>query len=109
LNAIDTRQLHINLSVPQDELARFCARYPIRRLSVFGSALRDDFDDTSDLDVLVEFEPGAQVGLMRMARMARELTELVGREVDLMTPAFLSPYFRHQVIDEAVVWFEKTA
>jgi predicted nucleotidyltransferase len=99
-----------NLDLPPARaIDQFCARYPIRRLSIFGSALRDDFDDNSDLDVLVEFEPAAQVGLMTMARMTRELEQLTGRKVDLLTPEFLSPHFRQQVIDNAVVWYEKAA
>jgi predicted nucleotidyltransferase len=90
-------------------IAAFCARYPIRRLSVFGSALRDDFADDSDLDVLVEFEPDAPVTLPALAQMQRELSLLVGRPVDFLTEGFLSPYFRQSVLDQAVVWFEKAA
>ena len=81
-------------------IADFSRRNRIRRLALFGSALRDDFRPDSDLDILVEFEPDARVGL-RFFALQRELTELLGRAVDLNTPAFLSPYFRDQVMTEA--------
>jgi predicted nucleotidyltransferase len=88
------------IDVPRDTLAKFSRRNHIRRLAVFGSALRDDFRPDSDLDILVEFEPGARVGL-RFFALERELTELFGRPVDLNTPGFLSPYFRDEVLAEA--------
>ena len=81
-------------------IADFSRRNRIRRLALFGSALRDDFRPDSDLDILVEFEPNARVGL-RFFALQRELTELIGRPVDLNTPAFLSRYFRDQVMAEA--------
>ncbi len=86
--------------LPRDALAEFSRRNRIRRLALFGSALRDDFQPDSDLDILVEFEPDARVGL-RFFALQRELTELLGRTVDLNTPGFLSPYFRDQVMAEA--------
>jgi predicted nucleotidyltransferase len=86
--------------LPRQALAEFSRRNRIRRLALFGSALRDDFRPDSDLDILVEFEPDARVGL-RFFALQRELTELLGRPVDLNTPAFLSPYFRDQVMAEA--------
>ena len=86
--------------LPREALAEFSRRNRIRRLALFGSALRDDFRPDSDLDILVEFEPDARVGL-RFFALQRELTELLGRSVDLNTPAFLSPYFRDQVMAEA--------
>ena len=86
--------------IPKKELAEFCRRYHIRRLAVFGSVLREDFGPDSDVDVLVEFEPGHVPGLAFFA-MERELCELVGRKVDLNTPQFLSPHFREQVLVEA--------
>jgi predicted nucleotidyltransferase len=86
--------------LPRDALAEFSRRNRIRRLALFGSALRDDFRPDSDLDILVEFEPDARVGL-RFFALQRELTELLGRSVDLNTPAFISPYFRDQVMTEA--------
>jgi predicted nucleotidyltransferase len=88
------------IHAPYDELAEFSRRNHIRRLAVFGSALRDDFRPDSDLDILVEFEPDARVGL-RFFALERELTELFGRPVNLNTAGFLSPYFRDEVIAEA--------
>jgi len=90
------------IAPPSERLERFCRKHHIRKLSVFGSALRADFDPAnSDVDVLVEFEPGHPVGLIGFARIQRELAGLWGRNVDLNTPAFLSRYFRDQVITEA--------
>ena len=89
-----------NIQIPTERLAEFCRRNRIARLSLFGSVLRDDFHDGSDVDMLVEFEPDAQVGLA-ICRMERELAEMLGRKVDLRTPAELSRYFRQHVLDEA--------
>jgi predicted nucleotidyltransferase len=91
----------VNLAIPREELAEFSRRNHIRRLAVFGSALRDDFRPDSDLDILIEFEPDARIGL-RFFALERELTELLGRPVDLNTPGFLSPYFRDEIIAEAL-------
>jgi predicted nucleotidyltransferase len=90
-----------NLRIPREEIAEFCVRNHIKRLAIFGSALRDDFTPESDLDVLVEFEPGAHVGMIRLAALEFELGEIVGRKVDLNTPGFLSKYYRNQVLSEA--------
>lgn len=89
-----------NFHLPLEEIAEFSRRNRIRRLALFGSALRDDFLPESDIDILVEFEPGTRLGL-RFFALERELTELFGREVDLNTPGFLSPYFRDTVLAEA--------
>jgi predicted nucleotidyltransferase len=91
------------LSVPRDELADFCRRHQIRRLSIFGSVLRDDFGPDSDVDVLVEFDPLAQVGFMALARMQRELAELLGRPVDLVPREGLKPVIRESVLSSAEV------
>ena len=88
------------VSVDQERLAEFCRQNGVRRLAVFGSALRDDFGPGSDVDVLVEFEPGQTPGLS-FFRMQEELSQLFGRAVDLHTPASLSRYFRNQVLSEA--------
>jgi uncharacterized protein len=96
----------LRVSLPGPAIAGFCRANGIRRLAVFGSALRDDFRPDSDIDLLVEFEPGRVPGLFGVARMERELSALLGgRRVDLRTPADLSPYFRQQVMDEAVVQY----
>ncbi len=93
------------VAIPQDELEVFCRERHIRRLAIFGSALRPDFRTDSDIDILVEFEPGHVPGLLGMARMEREMSALLGRKVDLRTPQDLSPYFRQQVVDEAEVQY----
>lgn len=86
------------ITIEHEQIAEFCRRNHIRRLSLFGSVLRDDFRSASDVDVLVEFEPGARVGLIRMAGIELELSELLGRKVDLRTPSELSPYYRDEVV-----------
>ena len=73
------------VSIPKNALAAFCRKHGIRRLSIFGSALREDFGSESDIDVLVEFEEGQAPGLFGLAGMELELSELFGRDVDLMT------------------------
>ena len=94
------------IDIPKDRIAEFCRRHHIRRLSLFGSALRDDFRPDSDVDVLVEFEPDARVGLIRLGTMEIELGEILGRKVDLNTPGFLSKYFRDEVLAEAQVQYD---
>jgi hypothetical protein len=89
------------ISIPQAELAAFCRLNHIKRLSLFGSVLRDDFTPTSDVDVLVEFEAGTRIGLIGFERLRRELSEMLGRRVDLNTAQCLSRYFRDEVVREA--------
>ncbi len=88
------------LTIDRGRIAEFCRRHHIRRLALFGSVLRDDFGPTSDVDVLVEFEPGHVPGLAFFT-MQEELSRLIGRPVDLNTSGFLSRYFRGTVLDEA--------
>lgn len=96
------------IDVPRERLAEFCQRHGIRRLAIFGSALREAFDPDSDIDVLVEFDPDHIPGLLGMARLERELSEIFGgRRVDLRTAEDLSRYFRQQVIEEAEVHYAK--
>jgi len=97
--------MNTHITVPQEEIAEFCRRHGIRRLSLFGSVLRDDFGPDSDVDVLVEFNPGATPGLFGLAGMEIELSEMLGRKVDLNTAGFLSKYFRDEVIAEAEVQY----
>ena len=92
----------IALEIPQEKIAAFCRRHHIRRLALFGSVLRGDLGPDSDIDVLVEFDPNHIPGLAFFA-MQRELSQILGREVDLNTPQFLSTYFRQQVQDEAAM------
>jgi len=90
----------------QAALAILCRRYHIRRLSLFGSALKGANRPDSDVDLLVEFEPGATPGLLTMAHIEIELSPLVGgRKVDLRTPADLSRYFRDEIVRTAEVQF----
>jgi len=96
----------LRIPVDRKKIADFCRRHHIRRLAFFGSALRDDFRPTSDVDVLVEFEAGHAPGLSFFA-MESELSEILGRKVDLNTPQFVSPYFRHQVEAEAETQYEQ--
>jgi hypothetical protein len=93
------------IAIPKDRIAEFCRRNRIRRLALFGSVLRDDFGPASDVDVLVEFEPGTRVGL-RFFALERELGEILGRKVDLNTAGFLSDYFRDAVLAEAQVQYD---
>jgi len=93
------------ISIPREELVEFCRRYHISRLSLFGSILREDFGPDSDVDVLVEFEQGERVGLIRLARIERELSQKLGRTVDMRTPADLSRRFRRKVVEGAEVQY----
>ena len=95
------------IPIDQAKLETFCRKWKITELSLFGSVLREDFGPESDVDVLVEFEPGHTPGL-RFFRMEEELSELLGRKVDLNTPAFLSPYFRQEVLNEAEALYVAT-
>jgi len=95
---------HVNLK--REQIALFCRRMHIRRLAIFGSALRSDFKEDSDIDLLVEFEPEHLPGLFGIARMERELSPLFeGRKIDLRTPEDLSRYFRQSVLEEAEVQY----
>ncbi len=85
------------LPLDRDKIAAFCRRHGIRRLGLFGSVLRDDFRRDSDVDVLVEFQPGSRTGLA-FFDMQDELSEIIGRAVDLNTPGFLGPQIREQVL-----------
>jgi predicted nucleotidyltransferase len=98
--------MKIDLCISRESLDTFCRSHGIRRLSVFGSALRSDFRPDSDIDVLVEFDPDRIPGLLGMAHMERELSALLGnRKVDLRTPEDISRYFRKQVLAEAEVQY----
>jgi predicted nucleotidyltransferase len=97
----------IRIPIDRERIAAFCRRHHIQKFSLFGSILRDDFRPDSDVDVLVEFEPKHVPGLSFLA-MERELSEIIGRRVDLNTPGFLSPYFRDRVLAEAEVHFVGT-
>jgi len=91
----------IGIEVPHAAIAEFCRQRGIRRLAFFGSVLRDDFTPGSDVDVLVEFEPGRVPGLITLAGYEIDLSKLLGRQVELRTPDDLSRYFRDAVLAEA--------
>ena len=97
--------MNTRIDVPENTIAEFCRRNYIQRLALFGSVLRDDFTPQSDIDVLVEFLPGHTPGLELFA-MQRELSEILGRNVDLNTVMDLSPYFRQKVLDKAEALYD---
>jgi uncharacterized protein len=97
--------MELNLPFDRDRLSRFCRERNIRRLAVFGSAARGELGPESDIDVLVEFDPEARIGLSFIT-IQDELTHLLGRPVDLNTPGFLSPAWRGRVLAEAVPLYE---
>ncbi len=88
------------VNLPVERIAEFCRRNYIRRLALFGSILTDEFRPDSDVDLLVEFEPEKTPGL-RFFGIQRELSEMIGRPVDLNTPEDLSRYFRQEVLASA--------
>jgi len=93
-----------NIQLPRDKIADFCKRNRIRKLSLFGSALKGDLRKDSDIDLLVEFQPSEFPSLLDLARMERELSKLFdGQKVDLRTPNELSRYFRDEVLATASV------
>ena len=97
--------MQTNIQINRKEIAAFCRQYHIRKLALFGSVLRPDFGPQSDIDVLVEFERGYTPGLAFFG-MESELSDLLGRRVDLNTPGFLSRYFRERVLQEAQTQYE---
>jgi predicted nucleotidyltransferase len=100
----ETVELH-GITFSSSWVAAFCRRHDVRRLALFGSILRDDFRPESDIDILVEFEPGKTPGFAFFG-MQDELSAQLGRPVDLNTPGFLSRYFRDQVLAEALPLYE---
>ncbi|GAB4549847.1 MAG: nucleotidyltransferase [Anaerolineae bacterium] len=98
---------HVRIDLPTEQIRAYCDQHPIQRLAIFGSALRDDFNPGSDVDLLVEYASGIPVTLLDMAQQEIDLTRILQRKVDLRTPNELSPYFRQQVIDGAMVIYER--
>jgi hypothetical protein len=94
-----------NLGITDEQLRSFCQRNAVTWLALFGSALRGEMREDSDIDLLVEFEADAQVSLLDLAGMELELTGLLGRRVDLRTPPELSRHFRDQVLSVAEVLY----
>jgi len=95
------------LSIPDDFLREFCERNHIRKLSLFGSVLTTRFRPDSDLVMLVEFDPDHVPGLLTLAGMEIELSEKLGRKVDLRTAEDLSRYFRAEVVSSALPQYER--
>ena len=100
------KQINLPIDLSPEEIQQFCQRYSIRKLSLFGSVLRNDFTRESDVDILVEFEPGKTPGLA-IITMEDELSNMINRQIDLRTSGDLSRYFRDQVLAEAMVIYEK--
>lgn len=94
------------INIPKEKIVNFCKQNHVRRLYLFGSVLRRDFGPSSDVDVLVEFEPGTRVGLIRLSGLEIELGDIIGRKVDLNTPGFLSKYYRDKILGEAEVQYD---
>ena len=99
--------MRARIEIPRDRIAEFCRRWGVRKMSLFGSVIRDDFTPESDVDVLVEFRPGLTQGLRFYSDMPDELSKILGREVDLNTAMDLSKYFRQEVLDEAEVIYDQ--
>jgi len=99
--------MNAKIDVPREEIADFCRRNHIRRLAFLGSVLRHDFGPESDVDVLVEFEAGTRVGLITLAGMEIELSELLGRKADMHTAKGLNPRFRDEVLQTAEEQYEQ--
>ena len=95
----------LRIDIPTQELDNLCQKHHIRRLEVFGSALRDDFTPDSDVDVLVEFEPDAHVGFIALSRLQRELAALLRRPVDVVPKDGLKPLIRESVLSSAEVLY----
>jgi predicted nucleotidyltransferase len=91
----------------KEQIAEFCKKNHIKKFAFFGSVLRDDFRPDSDIDILIDLEPGAPIGLFEMADMELELSDMIRRKVDLRTPQDLSKYFRNKVVAEAEVLYER--
>ncbi len=94
------------IHIPKNKIQDFCRQNHIMKLSVFGSALGEEFSSDSDLDILVEFEPGHVPGFA-FFKIEDELSELIGRKVALNTPNFLSKYFRDEVLRQAEVHYAR--
>lgn len=82
-----------------------CRRYKVRELSIFGSAIRADFRADSDIDLLVQFDPSARIGFLALAALQRELSDLLGRKVDLVPKDGLKPLIRDSVVSGAKVLY----
>lgn len=91
------------VQVDAAKLAELCRRYGVTELSLFGSAVRGDMGPESDIDIMVEFDPDARIGILKFEALAENLESLVGRKVDLVTKSGLKPWVRPNVLKEARV------
>lgn len=96
--------MNSKISIPKEKIKQFCIENHIKKLAIFGSALREDFDSSSDIDILVEFEFGHVPGF-DFFQIQDELSELLGRKVDLNTEGFLNRYFRDKVLQDAEIQY----
>lgn len=92
--------LDLERDLPREQIAELCRRYHVRELSIFGSAVREDFRDDSDFDFLVEFDPNVSIGI-EFIRLGHELEDLLGRKVDLVSKRALRPRWRENVLASA--------
>ncbi len=102
-------QVAERIKISQSEIEVFCRQHHIKKMLLFGSVLRDDFTDESDVDVLVEFEPEYVPTFIGLSAMQRQLVELFQHDVDLNTPGFLSTRFRQEVLNNARVLYEENS
>ncbi|CAN5831166.1 nucleotidyltransferase [soil metagenome] len=95
--------VHNHIEIDEEKLAAICRRYHVRELALFGSILRNDFRDDSDIDVLVEFEPDARIGFIALQDFNEELESFLGRPVDVVTRNGLNRFLREPVLSSARV------
>jgi predicted nucleotidyltransferase len=95
------------IEIPGDRLDELCRRRNIRWMALFGSVLRDDFRPESDIDVLIEFEPGHRYTYFTLAQIERELSDVLGRTVDLHIPKDLHPFLRDKVLEQAEAVYDR--
>jgi hypothetical protein len=93
------------ISVPVERIAEICRQYQVRELSLFGSAVRGGMGPDSDIDVLVEFDADARIGILRFTALSDDLEAVFGRKVDLVTKLGLKPWVRSHVLSEAKVLY----
>ena len=98
--------MSVQITIRGEAIREFCRRHRIGRLALFGSVLRDDFSAESDVDVLLEFEPGCGVGMITLAGMEIELGRILGRKAEIHTYKGLNPQFRDRVLTEAEVLYD---
>jgi predicted nucleotidyltransferase len=93
----------VAIEIPQDQIIDFCQRHHVARLALFGSVLGSGFGPDSDVDVLLLFEPGTQVGFIKLSRMQRELSLILGHVVDLVPESGLKPFIRDEIVSSSQV------